>query len=257
VNRSLRVSFVAGLLALLSSIYAAPVGAGSFVGTQTAPTEWTYTLTYDPYDNYAVCPSPGNIATITVTGLSGVARATAPTSTDMYTGIALINLQWIPQVASDGTSVTWTHVGPGTGNPNIAKHVFGFKIFTEAPSVSGEVNVVSGGFSLDVSRTGPCPVTPGYDRDFAGTTAGPVAPDVNQQLAHLATLVSGLGPGKSLLHQVTNARTEWARKHVSETCSILAAFINHVRAQSGKTIPLDMATNLSRAADRIRTELRC
>jgi hypothetical protein len=167
----------AGLVLALTFLgFAAPAGAVSFSGTQTGPTEWTYTLTYDPLDNYAVCPAPGNIATITLSGLAGVVSATAPTSTDYDNPfLDAINLLWTPQVSNGGAVVTWTHFGPGTGNFGIQKHVFGFKVFTAAPAVSGTVNVASSGFSLDVSATGPCPVQPADDRDFAGTTQGPVS----------------------------------------------------------------------------------
>ncbi|HEX4526891.1 MAG TPA: hypothetical protein VH108_09160 [Gaiellaceae bacterium] len=235
----------------------APAGAGSFVGVQTGPTEWTYTLTYDPFDNYAVCPFPGDIATITLSGLSGVVTATPPATTDFPPGADLVNLQWMPQVTSGGTAVTWTHEGPGTGNFPVAKHVYGFKIFTATPSMSGVVNVASSGFSLDVSVTGPCPVQPADDRDFTGTTVGPVSPDVNQQLADLATSVAGVGPGTSLFDKITDARTAFATNEISETCSILNAFINQVNAQSGKSIREETATELVSDAARIRAELRC
>jgi hypothetical protein len=169
-----RFSIVLMCVALLA---AARAQAASFVGTQTGPNEWTYTLTYHPQDNYAVCPAPGNVATITLSGLAGVARATAPTSMD--TGLPPTNLAWTPQVSGGGTVVTWTHQGPGTGNFGVPMRVFGFKVFTATPSANGTVNAASDGFSIDVSVTGPCPVQPADDRDFAMTTNGPVGPDAD------------------------------------------------------------------------------
>ncbi len=154
----------------------APAGAASFAGTQTDPTEWTYTLTFDPLDNYAVCPPPGDVATIRLSGLAGVVAATPPTSTDFPAPLDSVNLLWMPQVSNGGTVVTWTHQGPGTGNFSIPKHAFGFKVITGAPAVNGTVKVASDGFSRDVSATGPCPVQPADDRDFTGTTNGPVGP---------------------------------------------------------------------------------
>ena len=154
-----------------------PAEAADFEGVQTGPNEWTYTLTYDPLDNYAVCPAPGNVATIMLSGLQGVVGATAPTSTDFDPpGGALdtVNLAWAPAVSGGGTVVTWTHIGSGTGNFGVAKHVFGFKLFTATPMANGTVNVDSEGFSHDVSVTGPCPVQPADDRDFSRTTNGPV-----------------------------------------------------------------------------------
>jgi PASTA domain len=170
------IGIAAGLVtALVFLIFTAAGGAASFMGAKTAPTEWTYTLTYDPLDNYAVCPSPGNIATITLTGMAGVVDATAPTSTDFDASGNAVNLLWTSQVSGGGSVVTWTHSGPGTGNFDIQKHVYGFKVFTATPAPSGTVNVVSSGFSIDVSVTGPCPVQPADDRDFTATTQGPVA----------------------------------------------------------------------------------
>ena len=162
-------------LALLVLVPAS-AGAASFAGTQTGPTEWTYTLTFDPFDNYAVCPPPGDVATITLSGLAGVVAATPPTSTDFPPGslVDSLNLQWMPQVSNGGTVVTWTHQGLGTGNFDIPKHAFGLKVITGAPAVNGTVNRASDGISVDVSVTGPCPVQPADDRDFTGTTNGPV-----------------------------------------------------------------------------------
>ena len=167
------IAFALALFALA----AAPAEAGSFIGTQTGPNEWTYTLTFDPWDNYAVCGAPGNVATITLSGLVGVVVATAPTSTDFDPPGAYLdatNLQWTPVVSGGGTVVTWTHLGGGTGNFDVQKHVFGFKVFTAAPAVNGTVNVASDGFSLDVTLDEPCPVEPADERDFTGTTNGPV-----------------------------------------------------------------------------------
>ena len=152
-------------------------------GQQVTATEWTYTVTYEPLDNYAVCPPPGDVAIITLIGLSGVTSATAPTSTDIDTVTSdptaidffnSVNLAWVPEVLNGGTEVRWTHFGPGTGNWSVPLHVFGFKVFTAAPVASGTVNVTSEGFSIDVSGSGRCPVQPADDRDFIGTTEGPV-----------------------------------------------------------------------------------
>lgn len=182
--------------------------AASFVGTQTSPTEWTYTLTYDPLDNYAVCPTPG-VATITLSGMADVTRATEPTLTDFENpSIDALNLQWIPQVSNNGSSVTWTHVGPGTGNFGVPKHVYGFKLYTAFPATSGSVNVASTGFSTDVSVTGPCPYQPTDSRDFTGTTQGPVF-DIGQALERLHSAVDGVGPGQSLAAKVPPRSSIW------------------------------------------------
>ena len=164
-------------VALLVVVAPDAAKAAHFDGVQTGPGEWTYTLTYDPQDNYAVCPSPGDIATITLSGLQGAVDATAPTATDFVPAGGLldtVNQEWTPEVSADGTSVTWTHNGPGTGNFSIDKHVYGFKVITASPATNGTVNAASEGFSLDVGHFSSCPVPPEADRDFIGTTYGPV-----------------------------------------------------------------------------------
>ena len=168
----------AGFTLALFVLAASPARAASFIGTQTGPNEWTYTLTYDPQDNYAVCPAPGNVAKVTLSGLVGVASATAPTSTD-YDDPTLdaTNLAWVPQVSAGGTVVTWTHLGSGSGNFAVAKHIFGFKVLTATPIPNGTVKSASDGFSIDVSVGGPCPVQASDDRDFAITTNGPADTD--------------------------------------------------------------------------------
>jgi hypothetical protein len=82
----------------------------------------------------------------------------------------LINLAWTPEVLGGGTSVVWTHLGPGSGNFGILLHAFGFRIV--APGADyGEVAVVTDGFSRDTSQ----PLPDGsFDRDISTTAFGPV-----------------------------------------------------------------------------------
>jgi hypothetical protein len=150
-------------------VAAPPAQAASFVGTQTGPSEWTYTLTYDPQDNYGVSACGSSTASITLSGLTGVVSATPPSATDFDDPtLSATNLAWTPQVSSGGTVVTWTHQGSGTGNFNVAKHVFGFKVTAATPMPNRIVNVASDGFSLDTSGNPPC-----AERDFRATTLGP------------------------------------------------------------------------------------
>jgi hypothetical protein len=143
--------------------------AARFDGVQTGAAEWTYTLTYDPLDNYAVC-APDAVASIVLSGVHGVAFATGPTSTDFESEVLdVVNLAWWPEVSSDGTAVTWRHFGGGTGNFDVPKHVFGFRVFTAAPAPNGVATVTSTGFSIDR----PCPVQPADIRDFTQSTDGP------------------------------------------------------------------------------------
>jgi len=159
--------FFAVLVFTLSISVVQDVHAVKFIGSKTGPGEWTYNLTYQPHDNFAVCqPS----ATITLTNLAGVTSASKPASTDFPTGYVGL-LDWIPTVSNGGTKVVWTHIGGGTGNQFAEKHIFGFKVFSTA--IDGTVNVATDGFAYDHSFSGStCPTT---DRDIVTTTSGPVA----------------------------------------------------------------------------------
>jgi hypothetical protein len=77
------------------------------------------------------------------------------------------------------------------------------------------------------------------------------------QLADLLVAVKGIGPGRSLADKVRDTQTHFANSDLPETCSTLAAFINEVKAQSGKTIPAAIAHQLIAAATQIRTLLGC
>jgi len=162
-----RLAGCAVLIPVALAIAGTRASAASFVGTQTGPGEWTYTLTYDPLDNYSICqPS----TTITLGGLSGVTAATGPTSTD-YSSPEIgnpfldgVNLAWTAEVLGGGTAVRWTHLGSGTGNFSIPIRVHGFKVVA-AGVANGPATVTSDGFETD---------TVCVDRDFTATTDGPV-----------------------------------------------------------------------------------
>lgn len=158
---------------------AAPSHAVQFtLSDQTADT-WTYTLTYDPQDNYAVNGAP-ETATIRLSGLTGVTAASGPTSTDYEdTWLDQVNRNWTPSVLNGGTEVVWTHIGAGTGNFPDAKHVYGFSVVAPGAS-SGVVQVATTGFTTDYSN--------GYlPRDISTTVAGPVP-----EPATLAMMLAGV-----------------------------------------------------------------
>jgi hypothetical protein len=78
-----------------------------------------------------------------------------------------------------------------------------------------------------------------------------------EQLADLLTEVAGVGPGTSVADKVVQAQSYVAAGDVSDACSKLAAFINEVTAQTGKTIPPAQAAMLTASANRIRNVLDC
>jgi hypothetical protein len=144
--------------------------AVSFIGAQVSPTEWDYTLTFSPLDNYSIFTP---FTTITLTGLYGVFDATGPTFTDFPANgyIDVINLAWTSQVLNGGTEVQWIHAGPGTGNFGEFKHVFGFSVFA-SNAVNGDVSLVTSGMSRDT--TNPLP-DGSFGLDISGMVNGPTA----------------------------------------------------------------------------------
>jgi hypothetical protein len=138
--------------------------AVQFTGLKTGAGEWTYTLTYDPGDNYNRCDQTET--TITLSGLIGVTQAFAPTSTDYPDG-GIDNLDWTPQVLNGGTTVVWTIVEHGSGNWGVARHIYGFRVLAPS-SDSGTVSVATDGFAPDEE----CPVE---DLDIQTTTVGPAS----------------------------------------------------------------------------------
>ena len=142
---------------------AASASAVHFTGSQTGPTTWTYNLTIDGLDNYSICQTN---TTITINGLSGVTAAGPPTSSDVPSTPSFVALQlaWTAQVLNGGTTVVWTHVGPGSGNFGSAFHINGFTITSAGTNGTGAF--ATSGFARD----GTCPTTV---LDISGTVAGP------------------------------------------------------------------------------------
>lgn len=176
---------LATAVATAATLCAAPAHAVQFTLSSSTADTWTYTLTYNPLDNYAI-PGVATEATVRLTGLSGVVSATGPTSTDYAPAIPVldaINLAWTAQVLSGGTEVLWTHVGPGTGNFGEDKHVFGFSVHAPG-ALSGAATFQTTGFSTDTT-SGLLP------RDVRGTVMGPTAvPEAESWAMMLAGVVT-------------------------------------------------------------------
>jgi alpha-tubulin suppressor-like RCC1 family protein len=76
-----------------------------------------------------------------------------------------------------------------------------------------------------------------------------------EQLSTLHDRVVGLGPGTSLHDKIAVAQTALAAHDITGACAILDAFINEVKAQSGKKVPSDTAAGLISDATRIKSVL--
>lgn len=182
VMKSLRIPVA--LFALAISPLAQAV---QFIGNQTAPGVWTYDLIYNPNDNYSIYPVASqatNLTTITLTGLFGVTSATGPQSTSYTNSYAnTLNLAWAPQVLNGGTTVQWTHTGPGTGNFDTDMFVYGFRIYATG-AIDGQAYMVTNGFSKDTHLGGA-------DVDIAAGISGPVAAVPESET--YAMFLAGLG----------------------------------------------------------------
>src|SRR3954470_3830640 len=131
----------AGLLLLAATHFASAV---NIVGRQTASNEWTYDLTFAPFDNFSITQAN---TTITISGLCGVVSVSPPLSNDFPEGLNARNLEWTP-TNNGGTSVTWTKVGSGTGNFGEDKHIYGFKIQANGAQ-NGTATLATSGVALD------------------------------------------------------------------------------------------------------------
>jgi hypothetical protein len=96
-----------------------------------------------------------------------------------------------------------------------------------------------------------CAAVDGHGATTTGTFDVTVR-GAGEQLAELLVAVTGVGPGKSLADKVRTALADPAR-----TCDTLQAFLDEVRAQSGKHVPAGTAAVLVEDATRIRTVLSC
>jgi hypothetical protein len=146
---------------LLASAWQLP--AVQWTLASAGPPTWTYTLTFDPFDNCDLFVSP---TTITMSGLTGVTSAGAPTSSDFTGGLDTNNRAFTPSVLNGGTTVVWTNPTCGTGNFGVAKHVFGFTV-TAATAFNGTVSFVTNGMAQDTGVPNSI--------NISGVIAGPAA----------------------------------------------------------------------------------
>jgi DNA-binding beta-propeller fold protein YncE len=92
------------------------------------------------------------------------------------------------------------------------------------------------------------PVTSGFTVTVAGA---------DHELSDLVAALQGVGPGSSLYDKAVAANNYLAAGDVPDTCSTLAAIVNEVRAQSGKSVPTPQAATLTADTQRIRAVLSC
>jgi hypothetical protein len=89
---------------------------------------------------------------------------------------------------------------------------------------------------------------------FTVTVRVPEQVDLFEQLIAAST---GVGPGKSLVNKALEARAVYQAGNRSGACSILADYLNEVRAQSGKKLTVAQAAMLTDLAVRVRGFVGC
>jgi streptogramin lyase len=108
------------------------------------------------------------------------------------------------------------------------------------------------------ATTVTCTAADPDDSDSPVTTAFTVTvKGAAAQLADEYQAVQGVGTGTSLADKITQAQAYLAAGDITDTCTTLNAFVNQVRAQSGKSIPAGQASQLIANAQRIQAVLNC
>ena len=76
-------------------------------------------------------------------------------------------------------------------------------------------------------------------------------------LEQLLVASTGVGPGSSLPDKIAAAQASFVSGDLATTCSILGAYVNQVRAQSGKKLSAATAASLIARAQAITNEIGC
>ena len=199
---------------------------------------------------------------------SPAARADSAMTTDATGNVVLFG-------GFGGTAIddTWLFTGAQDTTPPVITAPADLVVPATDPTGATVTFAVSALDAVD----GPVPVscTPGSGSTFpigpttvtctAHDTAGNPATarfaihveGADEQLTELGRAVVGVGPGTSLLDKVSQAMAVLGNGDVRGTCSILGAFVNQVKAQSGRGITPDTAASLVADATRIRAVLGC
>ena len=76
-------------------------------------------------------------------------------------------------------------------------------------------------------------------------------------ITDLLGAVNGVGPGNSLTAKVSAAKLAFANTDTAGGCAMLNAFVNEVKAQSGKSIPAVQAQTLIADANQVLSDSSC
>lgn len=113
--------------------------------------------------------------------------------------------------------------------------------------------------SADGSDVRALMATPGGAFDLSWGVAAEPSP--SEPIADLVETIDELllphGMKTSLVSKLQAALASYDAGDLVDACSTLGAFINQVRAQSGKKIPVDVADSLIGEAESIRSAIGC
>jgi hypothetical protein len=81
--------------------------------------------------------------------------------------------------------------------------------------------------------------------------------DSHEQLAALLDASAGVGPGGSLAAKARVAAAKWAAGNLAGACDSLAAYLEELADQTGKTVTPAQAAELAALATQIRAVIGC
>ncbi len=216
-------------------------------------------------DGYAVVNYPGQFApdatTLALAPSFGPVGTKVSVSGSNWWGDALTTVS--PTITVDGVAPTtpsvtipFTTYTPGSGPSGSGGTLTGGTIIGDftvpsTTSVAPEVKIT------ELPNAIPANDPPYSDfTTISATATFTVTTSAGAALAALIQAVERLGPGRSLLAKVTQARAQWTAGHITAARATVVAFISELRAQAGKTIPQGVISQLLADANVTLTLLR-
>lgn len=229
-----------------------------------------------PIDSYSVFPSP---PCSSCTGLTVNGSSTSTSIGGLSPGTYAFTVVAKNAAGPSPTSAASSEVTITQTDADLAWVSVPANISTDATDASGAIVTYAAPLAQDDDSPATSSVTcsPASGSLFAiGTTTvtctaddtddtnSPItssftvtAEGAGPQLSDLAVAVQGVGPGASLHDKVVAAENYLAANDKTEACSTLAALINELTAQSGKSLSSGAAGKLITQAQRVRDVLSC
>jgi hypothetical protein len=213
------------------------------------------TVSNDPGSNGLATTTAAGSTTVSATS-GGIIGDTVLTVTDA----TLVSIDVLPATPSVVNGLTEQFTATGHFTDSSTQDLTTQVIWA---SSDGAVATVSN----DPGSNGLATTTAAGSTTVSATTGGvtgsatlivtSTSPSLDQLVAALLVAVTGVGPGASLVNQVTDVQAYLAVPDIVSACSAMDAFKSHVSAQSGKKIPAPLATQLLADADAIEAAIPC